>query len=273
MTQGQFAGKVGLVTGAASGIGRAVAEKLAEEGASVVCADRDEPGARQVAEAITAAGGKAIGVLMDASVAEDNERVAATAVEEFGGLDAVHLNAGIGTPNPQSILTMPVEDFDRVIAINLRSQFLGLQACGAKMANGGSIVLTSSVSGLRGAPGTAGYASAKHATIGLAKVGALDLAASGIRVNAVCPGVTSTGLFNRRYGSEVDARTEAMQGAYKGRIPAGRVGVPSDIANLVAFLLSEQAGYITGSWHAIDGGSTIMAGGLDGLTGSNAGPG
>ncbi|MBP2328056.1 NAD(P)-dependent dehydrogenase (short-subunit alcohol dehydrogenase family) [Kibdelosporangium banguiense] len=236
--------KVAVVTGAASGIGAASAIALAAAGARVCCADLDEAGARAVADKITSDGGHAFGLRADVAVPEDNTAMVAATADRYGAVHIAHLNAGTGYA--AGVLDFPIKEWDRVLAVNLRGVFLGLQAAARAMADtgGGSIVITSSAAGLGGVAASSAYSASKHGVLGLTKSAALDLAPHGIRVNAVCPGFVASN----------DAIAQ-LAGGMAARIPVGRVGQPEDIAHLVAFLAGDNASYITGSVYSIDGGS------------------
>jgi NAD(P)-dependent dehydrogenase (short-subunit alcohol dehydrogenase family) len=263
MTQPPLHEKAAVVTGAASGIGKATAKLLALRGAWVCCADIDEAGATKVADEITSDGGTAFARRVDVTDPAQNEAMVAAVIDRFGKLQLAHLNAGIPSPKQVLIPSMPIEDFDRVVRINLRGTFLGIRSCAPAIAaaGGGAVVLTSSVSGLRvAAPGTAAYVSSKHAIVGLGKVAAVDLGADGIRVNVICPGTVDTELFSARFGAPEERRAVLEQRSE--RVPVGHIGQPDDIAQLVAFLLSDDASYISGGVFAIDGGVTVMSGSL-----------
>src|SRR5438270_8385479 len=198
---GLMDGKVGLVTGAASGIGRACAGRFAAEGATVLVADLDSarPGGEQTVQTIRDAGGEAEFVACDVSSAADDEALVAYAVDRFGRLDFAHNNAGIGVH--QLLHETSDEDFDRVIAVNLRGTFLGMKhQIGQMLANpapaGGAIVNTSSNAGLRAVTMLSAYTASKHGILGLTKNAAVEYADHGIRVNAVCPGAIMTPLMS-----------------------------------------------------------------------------
>jgi NAD(P)-dependent dehydrogenase (short-subunit alcohol dehydrogenase family) len=259
----QLDGKVAIVTGAASGIGEACALTLAREGAAVVVSDVDATLGKAVVERIKQAGGQGSGkasfVLHD--VRDENEwpRVIGEAETRFGRLDIMVANAGIGIAGP--LVEMTLADWQRQQAINLDGVFLSIKFAVPAMrrAGGGSIVLMSSIAGLRGSAGLAGYSATKGGVRLLAKSAALELAADKIRCNSVHPGIIATpiweklpaGSLNSRRNAPIDPRERAAQ-----VVPLVRAGEAQDIANGVLFLCSEPANYITGQELVIDGGIT-----------------
>lgn len=242
-------GRAGLVTGAASGIGRACAIRFGREGASVVVADLESSrqGGEETVRAITEAGGGAEFFPCDVSSAADNEALVAKVVERFGRLDFAHNNAGIGVH--RLLHETPDEDFDRVIAVNLRGTFLGMKHQIAQMLEqgGGAIVNTSSNAGLRAVMLLSAYTASKHGILGLTKNAAVEYANQGIRVNAVCPGAIMTPLMSNE-SPERQQEILAPQAMT-------RFGEPEEVAAAVVWLCSEEASFVTGVTLPVDAGS------------------
>jgi NAD(P)-dependent dehydrogenase (short-subunit alcohol dehydrogenase family) len=250
-----LADRVAIVTGAASGIGAATASLLAERGAKVCCADLDDAGAKVVADDITQAGGQAFSIAVDIADPEQNERMAEATVEHYGALHIAVLNAGVSAA--RSLLDIPLAEWERTIAINLSGPFLGLQSCGRRIAasGGGAITLTSSAMGILGTSTGAAYGASKHGVLGLMKSAAVDLAVHDIRVNAVCPGTIDTPILGPLHDAP-----ELLAQVMGPTSPSGRVGAPSEIAEAIAFLVSDAASFMTGATVCIDGGMTSTMG-------------
>ncbi|HZQ00672.1 MAG TPA: glucose 1-dehydrogenase [Reyranella sp.] len=256
---GQVAGKVAIVTGGASGIGEACAETLAREGASVLVTDVDELLGQGVVQKISKAGGKVAWLKHDVCDEAAWPKVIAEAERRFGRLDIMVANAGIGIMSP--IETMTLADWQRQQAINLDGVFLSIKHSipAMRRAGGGSIVLMSSVAGLRGAPTLAAYSATKGGVRLLAKSVAMEHAHEKIRCNSVHPGIIATPIWNKiptgaagnRRNAPIDPRERAHS-----VVPLARVGEAQDIANGVLFLCTEAASYITGQELVIDGGMT-----------------
>ena len=257
-----FSGKVGLVTGAASGIGRATALGFAQRGGTVAVADINAENADAVVAEITAAGGKAIAVIADVTQQTDIDRMIATTTDTFGRLDFLHNNAfGLPTARPDSPVmarTADLEDsvWDNMIDLGLSSVFHAMKKAIPVMRQngGGAIVNTASISGLRADYGIAAYNAAKAGVINLTRVVAVEYARAGIRANCICPGAIDTPLiapaleqpgFAEKFG-EV--------------IPMGRLGRPEEMANVILFLASDLASFVTGAAFVADGGQTAKTG-------------
>lgn len=247
--------KVALVTGGAGGIGAATAKRLSEEGARLVIVDLDGAGAAQQAASLP---GDAISVDADVSDPAAVARAFAAGVERFGRVDLIHNNAGATGP-AKPLVEIEPEEFDGVVAVNVRGVFLVLRAAFAqfgRQGDGGAIVNTASTAGLRGYRMRAPYVATKHAVVGITKVAALEGAASGIRVNAVCPGPIETQFIARVAEAWGDGDVEKGRAEMSASVPLARLGQPDEVAGLVAWLLSDEAPYVTGAIVPIDGGRT-----------------
>jgi NAD(P)-dependent dehydrogenase (short-subunit alcohol dehydrogenase family) len=242
-------GKVGLVTGAASGIGRACAIRFAAEGATVVVADLESAraGAEQTVQTIRQAGGDAEFVPCDVASSFDDEALVAHIVRRYGRLDFAHNNAGIGVH--QLLHETPDEDFDRLIAVNLRGTFLGMKHQIRQMLTqrGGAIVNTSSNAGMRAVVALSAYAASKHGILGLTKNAAVEYAGDGIRVNAVCPGAIMTPLMS--------SQPPERQREILAPQAMTRFGEPEEVAAAVVWLCSDEASFVTGVALPVDAGS------------------
>jgi len=251
----RFAGKTILLTGAANGIGEQALRLFASEGGNVIALDRDEEALLRCCR--NTGSGRVISLVGDAASAEHLAEAVELAGQRFGGLDIAILNAGIeGACAP--IRDYPLDVFEQVMRVNVHGPFLGIQAAvpAMKRRGGGAIVLTSSINGRRGFATFGGYAASKQALQGLTLTAAVDLAAHGIRVNSVHPGVTRTRMMDA-VENMVAPGEEASARAAFSKFPAmQRYGEPEEIAAVIAFLASADASYVTGSNYVVDGGFT-----------------
>lgn len=246
-----FSGKVAIVTGAASGIGEAVAKVIAARGGQVVVADINQDAAKRVASAINDAGGSAKPTTVDVADPAAVESMVQFAVDTYGGLDVAVNNAGIGGPlSPTG--EYPVDGWQRVININLSGVFYGMryQIPAMLARGGGAIVNVASILGMVGTANSPAYVAAKHGMLGLTKAAAIEYATRNIRINSVGPGYIETPLL-----SILD---EATMKAIANMHPMKRLGTSEEVAALVVFLASNDAGFITGSYHLVDGGYTAQ---------------
>jgi len=250
MTDLKMRSKTALVTGAGSGIGRAIALTFSREGAYVALADMNELGGKETLEMIKKAGGKAFFIKTDVSRTPDVEKMVQETVKEFGRLDYAANNAGIeGTQG--NILDQTEESWDRVLNVNLKGVWLCMKYEIPEMLKnpGGAIVNTASVAGLAGFAGLSPYVASKHGVVGITRTAALEFATKGIRINAVCPGVIKTPMIDRfTHGDEEIAKT------FTALEPVGRMGKPEEIAEAVVWLCSDAASFVDGFPMAVDGG-------------------
>jgi len=254
----RFESKVVMVTGAASGIGFATAERFAKEGADIFVADLPGADFHTIVDRIQSYDRKAIHVEMDVSELGGWTQAIKLAEQRFGGIDILVNNAGISGPLGR-LEDIDIEAFDKTMAVNVRSVFLGMQAVIELMRKrgGGSIVNVSSVSGERGNARLLPYVASKHAVNGMSQSAALDLVGDGIRVNVVAPYLTSTRMVRKTEIIMTESQKiskEQAQEALSSSVPMGRYGEPAEIAAVIAFLCSEEAGFMTGTIVPIDGG-------------------
>jgi NAD(P)-dependent dehydrogenase (short-subunit alcohol dehydrogenase family) len=248
----RMAGKVVIVTGAGQGIGAASATGFAEEGASVVCVDVKQAEVTQTAEAIIAAGGKALAVTADISTADGNRAMAQAAEEAFGGIDALHANAGIQVM--ARLEDTSEEDWDRLHSTNLRGVFLGIREVVPRMRarGGGSIVITASLLGIVGDPDLPAYGATKGGLRAMCRSLAASLGPDNIRVNTICPGDVETPLLKEFFDYQPDPAASRKE--ITDRYPLRRFADPRDIGNAAVFLASDDSSYITGIDIVVDGG-------------------
>ncbi|MFF7047302.1 glucose 1-dehydrogenase [Streptomyces griseorubiginosus] len=253
MTEPLFTGKVAFVTGAASGIGRATAVAFARAGADVALADLSEEGLKETAQLVEGAGGQVLTLLCDVTDEDDVKAALAGTLKTFGRLDAAFNNAGV-----EQLVKHAVEisksEWDRVLGGSLTGVFLCMKHQIELMLRQGTgaIVNVSSGAGVKGFKGQAAYAAAKHGVIGLTRSAALDCAPSGIRINAVCPGIVDTEMIERFAGSTPGGREALIADE-----SIGRLGTPYEIAAAVLWLCSDAASFATGHALVVDGGQTV----------------
>ena len=248
-----FAGKAAFVTGAGSGIGRATALAFAARGAAVAVVDVSGAACRDVADEIVRAGGHAIGLTCDVTVSSDVQTALRQTIDAFGRLDFAFNNAGIEQP-PTPLADISEEQWERVLDVDLCGIFLCMkyEIPLILAAGGGAIVNTSSGAGVKGFAGGGAYGAAKHGVIGLTRCAALDYAAAGIRINAICPGIIETPMMDRFSGGTPEGRERVID-----QEPVGRMGRPDEIASAVMWLCSDGAAFTVGHALVVDGGQTV----------------
>lgn len=247
-----FEDKIALITGAASGIGRATARAFAEEGARVIVLDVSTEAGHETVQLVEEDGGEAAFIKADVSQAEEVQAAIQTIIETYGRLDIGINNAGIAGPWTR-VADLSFDDWDQVLAINLNGVFYCMHYEIKQMLQQGAgvIVNTASVAGLRGLANASAYSASKHAVVGLTKAAALEYARQGIRVNAVCPVFTRTPLFEEMF--ELNPNYEEK---LKRNIPMRRYGTPENIADAIVWLCSDAASFVTGQAVPLDGGMT-----------------
>ena len=247
--------KVAIITGGAGGIGRAAATRFAAEGASVLLVDLDESA---LADAAAAIGSNQVSYLAgDVTKAADNQAMIDCATKRYGGVDILLANAGIeGDVKP--IVEYDEARFDQVMNVNVKGVFLGIKSAIPAMQarGGGSIVISSSVAGVKGAPGVSAYVTSKHAVIGLMRSASRECAALNIRVNTVNPSPVETEMMRRLEEGMLPGSAEAAKESMAASIPLHRYGTPEEIANVMLFLASDESAWVTGSVYMADGGYT-----------------
>ena len=251
-------GKVALVTGAGSGIGRAMALLFAREGASVVAGDINTQSATETIRLIEEQGGTAFAVQLNVTVAQEVEAAMQATLDHFGRLHILCNNAGTGEKRT-AISALEESEWERVFAVNAKAVFLGIKYGAAaimRSGQGGSIINTASVAGIVGNPGYAAYSSSKAACIHLTRTAALELAPSHIRVNAIAPAFTATPMVDAMVSTHRDPE-RALQ-KLGSLIPLGRLGTPEEIANAALFLASDESSFTTGAVLVLDGGLTVQ---------------
>jgi NAD(P)-dependent dehydrogenase (short-subunit alcohol dehydrogenase family) len=240
---------VALVTGAGSGIGRATAERFADEGANVVVADIDAEGGRETVERIEESGGTATFVEVDAGRPASVAAMVEATLDEYGRLDYAVNNAATGT-TPMSITEVTEDDWDRVVDVNQKGVWAGMkhELPALLDSGGGAIVNVASKAGIRASPGRTPYGASKHGVVGLTRTTALEFAGEGVRVNAVCPTIVDTPALR--------SMTDEEQRSVVSNVPMERAAEPSEVANAILWLCSDEASFVTGHALPIDGGET-----------------
>jgi NAD(P)-dependent dehydrogenase (short-subunit alcohol dehydrogenase family) len=257
----EFKGKVALITGAGNGIGRAAALGFAARGAEVVAVDLDGAAAERTAATIQQQGGAALPYRADVTKSSDVAAYVKAALDAYGKIDCFFNNAGIeGKVAPTAEYDEAV--FDQVIAVNVKGVFLGLRHVLPVLLKqkAGAVVNTASVAGLVATPGMSAYVASKHAVLGLTKAAAGEVARSGVRVNAVCPGPIDTRMIHSLENQLNPGNPASVGDRYRASLPLGRYGTAEEVANVVMFLSSDLAGNITGAHYVIDGGRSATGG-------------
>jgi NAD(P)-dependent dehydrogenase (short-subunit alcohol dehydrogenase family) len=255
---GQLEGRVALITGAGSGIGRAAAQRFAVEGCAVAVVDLAAPAAQETVDKIVADGGRAIACPANVTVDTEVRSAVERTVEAFGGLNVVYNNAGVNSSG--SVADATEDDWDRCMGVNVKGTFLCSRAAIPYLAasESAAIVNQASVAALVGIPNFAAYCAAKGAVVALTRSMAVDLAPRGIRVNVICPGTVFTPLMEPLLRARGNGDLEAGLAKTVVKYPIGRLGTPEEIASAALFLVSDQASFLTGSVLTADGGMTAQ---------------
>ncbi len=250
---GNFKGKTALITGAARGIGLATVKKLSAEGANIVLMDLKDSPLEDAVSIVETNGSSAVSIAGDVSDPETWDLAKKLTIQNFDALDTIINNAGIS--GPSCLLTdYPVDAFDNVMRVNCRGVFLGMKYGANILNDGGSIVNISSVSGIGGGKMLFAYNASKHAVIGMTKVGASELASRNIRVNAICPAMTETQMMLNLEAGKNETQAAEIRSHFTEMIPLGRYASPSEIADVIVFLASDNSSFVNGAVVPVDGG-------------------
>ena len=262
-----FKGKCAVVTGGSGGIGRETSLAFARAGAKLVIVDVNGDAANAVADEIKAMGGEAIAVAADVTRSADVQNYVKQAVDTYGTIDLFFNNAGI-EGNLSPLIDYDEDLFDQVMAVNVRGVFLGLKYVLPVMVaqESGAVVNTASVAGLVGTPNMSTYCASKHAVLGIVRSVSGEVARSGVRVNAVCPGPVQTRMIEDVARKISPDDPEGVKARYEAAIPSGRYSLPEEISNVVLFLCSDGAANVTGMHFTIDGGRTATGGAVTNVT-------